>query len=84
MSATARVIPLERPAPDLDGLTTKARIGAYLFKNGWLDFHRAVDGIQHYADRTGLVREIGQDAVQEVIAAAFGSIAREIDEGTYE
>jgi hypothetical protein len=37
-----------------------------------LDLFDAVDPLQSYAERSGLVETIGQDAVQAIIADAFG------------
>jgi hypothetical protein len=36
-----------------------------------LEFADVVDPLQEFAERTGLVAAIGQDAVQEIISAAF-------------
>lgn len=36
-----------------------------------MDLHEAIDGLQAAAIRDGLVKEIGQDAVQAMIADAF-------------
>jgi hypothetical protein len=36
-----------------------------------MDFHEAVDGLQAAAIAYGLVEEIGQDAVQHIMAEAF-------------
>lgn len=44
---------------------------AVLASNGLLDFHEAVDELQAAAVAAGLVAEIGQDAVQGMMAEAF-------------
>ena len=36
----------------------------------------AVDGLQEYAERSGLIDEIGQDAVQRMMADAFAKVRR--------
>ena len=41
---------------------------------GEIDLHDAVDVLQADAVRDGLVDQIGQDAVQAIMAAAFGKI----------
>jgi hypothetical protein len=35
------------------------------------DLHNAVDAVLEHAERHGLIAEIGQDAVQQVISEAF-------------
>jgi hypothetical protein len=47
---------------------------ALLFATGELDLHEAVDGLQFDAVANGLVDEIGQDAVQRIMADAFAVI----------
>jgi hypothetical protein len=49
---------------------------ALLFAAGELDLRQAVDELQDSAVKSGLVDEIGQDRVQEIMAAAFHRIAR--------
>jgi hypothetical protein len=44
---------------------------AYLWAACELDLHEAVDVLQTDAVKSGLVDEIGQDAVQRVLADAF-------------
>jgi hypothetical protein len=44
---------------------------AYLVAIGEMNFHEAVDGLQHAAEQTGLVEQLGQDAVQQILATAF-------------
>ena len=50
---------------------------AILFALGEFDLHEAVDLLQADAVATGLVNEIGQDAVQAIMADAFGRICRD-------
>jgi hypothetical protein len=61
----------DRPAEPLDILRIRAEARAYLFAIGSLDLHEAVDALEQYAHQSGLVRRLGQDLVQEVIALAF-------------
>jgi hypothetical protein len=47
---------------------------AMLWAAGEFDLHEAVDKLQHDAERDGLVADVGQDAVQEIISKAFGVV----------
>jgi hypothetical protein len=47
---------------------------ARLFAQGEFDLHDAVDELQAWAERLGLVEQIGQDAVQAIMAAAFAEV----------
>jgi hypothetical protein len=49
-----------------------------LWQAGEFDLHEAVDKLQADAERTGLVAEIGQDAVQKIMADAF-AITRKLE-----
>jgi len=63
------------PSPDrLAVFRARAEARALLFAAGELDLHDAVDGLQSYAETSGLVREIGQDEVQRIMAQAFGVV----------
>lgn len=44
---------------------------ALLWCSGYLELHDAVDVLQFWAVKVGLVNEIGQDAVQRIMADAF-------------
>jgi hypothetical protein len=55
----------------LDAFKLRAEARAYLWVAGEYDLHEAVDVLQATAVRDGLVDRIGQDAVQEILAAAF-------------
>ena len=55
----------------------KVRTGAFLFRYGYLDLQTAIDKLQSYAVRGGIVRELGQDEVQRILLAAFADIERE-------
>jgi hypothetical protein len=53
-----------------------AQARALLYPTGEFDLHGAVDALQEAAVATGLVNEIGQDAVQAILAEAFGGVCR--------
>jgi hypothetical protein len=55
----------------IDVLDIRARVRALLWFEYQLELQEAVDPLQAYAEQSGLVQEIGQDAVQEIIAAPF-------------
>jgi len=59
-----------RPAL-VDAFRERAWARAFIWNEGELDFHDAVDQLQRDAVRDGLVKRIGQDAVQQIIADAF-------------
>jgi hypothetical protein len=60
-----------RPDP-FEVFELRAWARALLYFSGKIDLHEAVDELQAAAERDGLVDAIGQDAVQEIIAANFG------------
>ena len=70
MTAVAAVA---RPDP-LDVFRERAEARAYLVEIGDLSLHNTLlpDGLQANAERDGLVDEYGQDAVQQILATAFG------------
>jgi hypothetical protein len=43
------------------------------------DLHEAVDTLQADAEASGLVEQIGQDAVQTIMAKAFAAVRENID-----
>lgn len=55
----------------LRNLELRAWARAHLAAVGEMDLAEAVDGLQRDAERDGLVAELGQDAMQEIIADAF-------------
>jgi hypothetical protein len=66
-----------RPAPPreafvLEAFTIRAQARASLVAAGEMSLHEAVDGLQEAAIDTGLVDQLGQDAVQEIMSDAFG------------
>lgn len=77
MSAPAAAMRLNRPAAPIDVLAARAAARAYLYGIGEYDsIADAVDALEDYAHKSGLVRQIGQDAVQAVIAQAFDPYRR--------
>jgi hypothetical protein len=69
MVAAARK-PAAKPSP-LDIFIARAEARAMLWEAGEFDLHEAVDKLQADAERDSLVDEIGQDAVQAILAKAF-------------
>jgi hypothetical protein len=58
----------------IDVLEIRASIRAFLWWHWLMEIDEAVDELQEYAERTGLVAELGQDAVQSIIAAPFARL----------
>jgi hypothetical protein len=56
--------------------TARAEARAILWQCGEFDLHEAVDVLQRAAEQAGLVDELGQDAVQAIMAAAFHAVVR--------
>jgi hypothetical protein len=56
--------------------TARAEARALLVATGELDLIDAVDALQAAAVASGLVHEIGQDAVQAIMADAFAIVRR--------
>jgi hypothetical protein len=52
----------------------RAEALAILYAACEFDLHEAVDVLQHDAVATGLIAEIGQDAVQSIMAKAFRGV----------
>jgi hypothetical protein len=61
----------ERPLTATDIFRARAEARAALFAAGELDLQEAVDALQAAAIRSSLLGEIGQDAVQAIMAEAF-------------
>lgn len=59
-------------------LTLRAEVRAYLWAAGEMEMPEAVDELESYAFRSGLLQEIGQDAVQAIISAAFEPYQQEV------
>jgi hypothetical protein len=58
----------------LEVLIARAEARALLWQACEFDLHEAVDELQRVAERDGLVAELGQDAVQAIIAKAFEAV----------
>jgi hypothetical protein len=72
MTAAARA-PSHRPSP-LEVFIARAEARALLWQAGEIDWHTAIDVLQAAAVTSGLVAEIGQDRVQEIMAKAFEAV----------
>lgn len=69
----------QRPIPTAaDIFRARAEARAALFVAGELDLHQAVDALQAAAISSSLLGEIGQDAVQAILATAFGKARRDV------
>jgi len=55
-------------------LIARAEARALLYAANQFDLPEAVDPLQAFAVKSGLVDEIGQDAVQAILAAAFSKV----------
>jgi hypothetical protein len=64
--------PRQTQATDIDVFSLRCAAAAAQVAAGLTDFHQAVDGLQTAAEACGLVSKIGQDAIQHVMADAFG------------
>jgi hypothetical protein len=60
--------------PPLLVLQARAEARAILYAAGELTLQNAVDGCQQAAEAYGLVVEIGQDAVQQIISESFALV----------
>jgi hypothetical protein len=72
MAALAARALAPRPSP-LEVFALRCWARAYLSANGELSLQAAVDELQECAAASGLVLEIGQDAVQAIMASEFGA-----------
>src|SRR5262245_15918232 len=71
MSAAAQKPADANPVQIIDIFRERCQARAILVDAAAIDFHTAVDGLQEAAVASGLVDEIGQDAVQKIMADAF-------------
>lgn len=55
----------------VEAFRARCEARALLWHCGVFDLHEAVDVLQHDAVRDGLVAEIGQDAMQQIMSNAF-------------
>jgi hypothetical protein len=58
----------------LDIFRARAEARAMLHAFGEMTLHEAVDELQAAAETSGLVAEIGQDSVQQIMAEAFAAV----------
>jgi hypothetical protein len=54
--------------------TARAEARALLWQAAEFELHEAVDELQAAAEASGLIAELGQDAVQAIIAKAFEAL----------
>jgi len=62
------------PVSRLAVFIARAEARAMLWQCGELDLDEAVDVLQAASEASGLIEEIGQDAVQAIIAKAFEAV----------
>jgi hypothetical protein len=74
MNARVQAAATERLIPAIEVLEIRAQTRAFLWWQYQMEMDEAVDELQAYAERSGLVIEIGQDAVQAIIAAPFARL----------
>jgi hypothetical protein len=72
-SPGTRLITAARPSP-LAVFIARAEARALLWQAGEFDLAEAVDALQASAVRDGLIADLGQDAVQEIMSKAFGVV----------
>jgi hypothetical protein len=68
----------ELPVTPTEVFMGRAEACAALYKVRELDLHKAVDALQAAVISSGLIGQIGQDAVQAIMAAAFGEVRRDV------
>jgi hypothetical protein len=56
---------------NVEVFSLRCEVRAFLVAEGEIDLHKAVDGLQASGVRLGLLEEIGQDAVQAIMAKTF-------------
>jgi hypothetical protein len=69
-----RIEPGDIAAELLAVFTLRCEVRAKLWQLGRLHLHEAVDKLQADAERDGLVEQLGQDAVQAIMAGAFSAM----------
>jgi hypothetical protein len=72
-AAAPKVVALadNRRVDVLDCFIARADARAYLWSIGEIELHEAVDVLQQDAERDGLTKRIGADAIQAILAGAF-------------
>jgi hypothetical protein len=71
MISLAATAPAAHPSP-LEVFVLRCWARASLFACGEISLQDAVDELQGYAETSPLILEIGQDAVQAIMASEFG------------
>jgi hypothetical protein len=71
MASIAARAPAAHPSP-LEVFALRCWARAFLYACGELSLQDAVDALQEYAETSPLIQEIGQDAVQAIMAWEFG------------
>jgi hypothetical protein len=79
MNAPLKINSATRLIPAIDVLKIRAQTRAELWWEYQIELHEAVDELQAYAERAGLLAQIGQDAVQAIIAEPFARIPTTIE-----
>jgi hypothetical protein len=59
------------PATALEIFRERCEARAVLVANGLMDLQTAVDGLQEVAAAQGLLKEFGQDTIQQILAESF-------------
>ena len=68
---TAFAVTVIHKVDPVQAFCARCEARAMLVDVGMLSLHEAVDELQADAERAGLVEKIGQDATQQIMAAAF-------------
>jgi hypothetical protein len=71
MSALALAEPVQAHVDPLATFKLRAQARAMLWAVGGMHLHEAIDGLQADAERDGLIDQVGQDAVQQILADVF-------------
>jgi hypothetical protein len=73
MTSTARQIEHQNAKPDpLVVFRERCEARATLVHNGLMTLQDAVDGMQEAAAAQGLLKQFGQDAIQQILSESFG------------
>jgi hypothetical protein len=72
MTASLKAKPVLNSTPEIFRACCEAR--AHLYSIGEYELEDAIDGLQEHAERHGLIEQIGQDAVQQIMVEAFRGV----------